>query len=93
MSNNYKSKSDGQINWKIHHIVNKVPEGHATICIKDYCNNLTDAWPIIESIWDELMSPPYRGYGTKWERFMLDYDCGKLRAAMICFLKMKDNEQ
>lgn len=59
----------------------------------DCCNNPSDAWPIIELIWGELMKPPYRGHGTTWERLIGEYSCGKLRAAMICFLKMKDAEK
>lgn len=59
----------------------------------DPCNNPSDAWPIIELIWGELMKPPYRGHGTTWERLIGEYSCGKLRAAMICFLKMKDAEK
>ncbi|AUR89602.1 NinX [Vibrio phage 1.127.O._10N.286.52.E12] len=56
------------------------------------CNNPSDAWPIIELIWGELMTPPYRGFGTTWERLMSEFKCGKLKAAMICFLKMKGAE-
>ena len=58
----------------------------------DPCNSPSDAWPVVESIWDELIKPPYRGHGTTWERLMSECDCGKLRAAMICFLKMKDSQ-
>lgn len=59
----------------------------------DPCNNPSDAWPIIQQIWVGLMSPPYRGYGTLWDNTVVRYNCGKLRAAMICFLKMKDAEK
>ncbi|AUR94700.1 NinX [Vibrio phage 1.197.A._10N.286.54.F2] len=59
----------------------------------DPCNNPSDAWPIIQFIWITLMSPPYRGYGTLWDNTVVRYNCGKLRAAMICFLKMKDAEK
>lgn len=59
----------------------------------DYCNNASDAWTIIQQIWVELMSPPYRGYGTWWDNTVVRYNCGKLRAAMICFLKIKDAEK
>ena len=61
--------------------------------IIDACNNPSDAWPIIKEIWVELMSPPYRGFGSLWDNTVVKYNCGKLRAAMICFLKMKDTEK
>ena len=29
---------------------------------------------------------------TKWEAYCIEHEVGKLRAAMICFLKMKESE-
>lgn len=59
----------------------------------DYCNNPSDAWPIIELIWEELMqADDYYQAHTKWDAYCTDHNVGKLRAAMICFLKMKDAE-
>ncbi|UVD32335.1 NinX [Vibrio phage vB_VaM_H2] len=62
--------------------------------IKDYCNNPSDAWPII--IENKICINAY-GSGDGWSSttdtsFFVDDD-NPLRAAMICFLKMKDNEQ
>ncbi len=57
----------------------------------DPCNNPSDAWPIIEEIWDELMREEFRGCGvTVWKHVMEEYKCSKLRAAMICFLSMDE---
>jgi hypothetical protein len=54
-----------------------------------YCNNPSDAWPIIESIWWELLSSGVGGV-TRWAKEMRsDDDSDKLRAAMIVFLKMQ----
>lgn len=57
-----------------------------------YCTNPSDAWPIIQQTWVTLMSPSCRGYGTLWDNAVMRYKCGKLRAAMICFLKMKESQ-
>lgn len=59
----------------------------------DYCNNPSDAWPIIFenelSLWKVL---------DEWEASSCNgniqhSDKNPLRAAMICFLKMKDTEK
>ena len=59
----------------------------------DPINNPSDAWPIIEEIWDELIfaepSSLFRAE-TLWLETMRLYSCSKLRAAMICFLMMGD---
>lgn len=57
----------------------------------DYCNNPSDAWPVIESIWDELMREECRGCGeTVWLWAIDEFKCGKFRAAMIVFLMMSE---
>ena len=62
------------------------------VAFKDYCNNPSDAWPIIESIWWKLLAADEYGV-TEWARHMRDeHDKDKLRAAMIVFLKMKEQE-
>ena len=59
----------------------------------DPCNNPSDAWPIIEMIWERLMQvDAYYQTHTKWEAYCIEHGVGKLRAAMICFLKMKGAE-
>lgn len=55
------------------------------------CNSITDAWPIIQTIfWELLLSDKYGT--TVWGRHMRhEDDSDKLRAAMIVFLKLKEN--
>ena len=53
---------------------------------RDYCNNPSDAWPIINSIFWELVRADELGV-TEWARHMrTDGGSDKLRAAMIVFL-------
>ena len=57
------------------------------------CNNPSDAWPVIEIVWERLMQvDAYYQAHTRWDAYCIEYGVGKLRAAMICFLKMKDAE-
>jgi len=57
---------------------------------RDYCNNPSDAWPIIESIWDDLMSTDVN-HNTEWDQeIKTDDRSNPLRAAMIVYLKMKE---
>ena len=65
----------------------------------DYCNNPSDAWPVIEQIWETLNDVTrfdilgLKGVETTiWKAYMCIYKCGAFKAAMICFLKMKDAE-
>ena len=99
---NYEKMSDGEITWRVHHVVNKVPDGYATICTADYCNNPSDAWPIIVSSkicmqWYEDCNGVYASASVATsdesnDSFISD-DENPLRAACICFLKMKDAEK
>ena len=43
----FDSMSDGEISWNLHLILKKVPKGHATICLEDYCNEWSDGGPLI----------------------------------------------
>ncbi len=92
---NHEGMTDGQINWKVHHIVSK----GAPSCIKDYCNDVSVAWPIIVGNHISLELDE----GCLAEAYVLAsyvnseladkincVDENPLRAAMICFLKMKD---
>lgn len=73
----------------------------------DYCNNPSDAWPIVVdneiTIAKHVSNDEWEAYGGGYEvnydheiescrdaEFM---DKNPLRAAMICFLKMKDTEK
>jgi len=66
----------------------------------DYCNNPNDAWSIIESIWSTLNSVTEYDLSTQirriktttWRATMCEYKCSAFKAAMICYLKMKDAE-
>lgn len=61
----------------------------------DPCNNPSDAWPII--VENRITVSPYDDKTQGWSAtfdtsFFVDED-NPLRAAMICFLKMKDAEK
>lgn len=65
--------------------------GFYEVEIVDYCNNPSVAWPIIEIMWERLMQvDSYWQAHTRWEAYCIEHDVGKLRAAMILFLKTKD---
>lgn len=101
----FKEMSDFEINCKVALYLGKHPSseheclktGACYLLTEDLgvreefnpCNNPSDAWPIIQLIWVTLMSPPYRGYGTLWDNIVMKHNCGKLRAAMACFLELK----
>lgn len=69
---------------------------------RDYCNNPSDAWPLIESnlicLMADVFCEPQDGgkwiaqpaYGWQHERVRND---NPLRAAMIVYLMMKDEEK
>jgi len=69
--------------------------------IVDYCNNWADAGPVIDGIFSALTSAGKYddgiGFGerdmTVWQAQMHHNKCGKLMAAMIVFLMMKDAEK
>lgn len=116
---NYEEMSDFEINKKVllrlgkelHHIQSK-DNSHGAVnsrllnngCkVVNYCNNATDAWPIIvENFMDVDLPHPelgnvgtitiYNPRGTDWQVDFSEKD-NALRAAMICFLKMKDDQQ
>ncbi|WP_417764654.1 phage protein NinX family protein [Shewanella chilikensis] len=97
----YEEMSDGAINLEVHYVANDTPRHHAVIMTKDYCNNPSDAWPII--IENKITIDP-EGSAWKFDESSADwhYEDGvfnnvqchnkPLRAAMICFLKMKGAE-
>ncbi len=62
----------------------------------DFCNNPSDAWPVIiesEMKIDPRRSSPKLDWMVSRDDQIYAVDKNPLRAAMICFLKMKDNEQ
>ena len=53
-----------------------------------------NAWPIIELAWDYLMAEDSHYHShTVWDAYCIEHGVTKIRAAMICFLKMKDAEK
>ena len=80
----------------------KIDNVTSVIGVIDYCNNPSDAWPIIESnlicLMADVFCEPQDGgkwiaqpaYGWQHERVRND---NPLRAAMIMYLMMKDGEK
>ncbi|WP_010322992.1 DUF2591 family protein [Marinobacterium stanieri] len=57
----------------------------------DCCSDPSDAWPAICGAWQELMTDELIPGGiTGWSQIMHEYDCSKLRAAMIVFLMKQE---
>lgn len=92
---NYEEMSDGAINLEVHYLANDIPKHHAVIMTKDYCNNPSDAWPIItenEMKIDPRRSSPKLDWMVSRDDQIYAVSKNPLRAAMICFLKIKDAE-
>lgn len=81
---------------------NEGSPGFAIVEVKDYCNNPSDAWPIIFS--SRTMLNPYCadelwkaevpcGFDGFFKEYATCYHRNPLRAAMIVFLMMKDEEK
>ncbi len=96
---NYSELTDPEINK----LVNKKRTGKESIFVPDYCNNPSDAWPIILENRIEIHPRDIRvsrneyikGWGALPESCSESYeifskDKNPLRAAMICFLMMGD---
>ena len=72
--------------------------GSRLICtIKNYCNSPSDAWPVI--VENRISVTPYLNVNCLWSAIKKTEAetvhvtmQNPLRAAMICFLKMKDAE-
>ena len=88
---NYDEMSDFEINSKVY---NAVTAGSAAIILPDYCNNPSDAWPII--IENNISISPRNGKASLVGSYgACPHECEKgkeLRTSMICFLEMKDAE-
>ncbi len=73
--------------------------GYHSIPVKDYCNNPSDAWSIIELIFESGVTLMVNGggvttrsYTTLWQH-QIDLNGGnKLRAAMIVYLMMNEEK-
>ena len=75
--------------------------GYFSQSIINYCNNPSDAWPIIVEngislVWMNAEVSYYEAHGINeeiWDEDWQSQHPNALRAAMICFLKMKDAEK
>jgi hypothetical protein len=84
----------------VHVITKTFKYGNETEGAFDPCNNPADAWPIINEIWSTLMSITFYDYKiglgvsqtTIWDARAHMHGGGKLRAAMIVYLMMKEGE-
>ena len=86
----------------LHIIDSNGATGHTKHSYVDYCNNPSDAWPIIvennisleldkDCLAEAYILETYAS-NSKSDRISV-VDDNPLRAAMICFLKMKDAEK
>lgn len=92
----YEEMRDFEINSKVY---NAVTAGSAAIILPDYCNNPSDAWPIIVSNkiciqWYEdghgIYASASMATSDESNNSFISDDENPLRAAMICFLKVKE---
>lgn len=90
----YEEMSDFEINCRIHAEVMQI-SGLNSFKAKDYCNNPSDAWPII--VENHIAVVPYQytipqawptAFGAA--STLTTEDRNPLRAAMIAFLKMRE---
>jgi hypothetical protein len=97
----YADKTDREINHKVDSRLNG--ESHKTRVLKDYCNNPTDAWPIIVEKRIEIHPRDIRvsrneyikGWGALPESCSESYEIfskgeNPLRCAMEVYLMMED---
>lgn len=93
----YEEMSDFEINCRIHAEVMQI-SGLNSFKAKDYCNNPSDAWPII--VENHIAVVPYQytvpqawptAFGLA-SKFTTE-DRNPLRAAMIVFLKMQETKK
>ena len=93
---NYSELTD----LKINKLVNKKRTGKETIFVPDYCNNPSDAWPIILEYGINITNYHHSDglwYASNYfhEDDMIESDAmdNPLRAAMIVYLMMGDNDE
>lgn len=102
---NYHEMTDHKINKEVEKLTGMYCEDVCGnyVSTKDYCNNPSDAWPIIFD--NKIAVAPYilgessidyKEFKGKWFAMSLVdeswNDLNPLRAAMIVFLMMKDKE-
>lgn len=101
---NYEEMSDDEINHEVakHSFDAAWLDRHygKEGMVPDYCNNVEDAWPVIFESGISLCKP--NSYHDEWSCFLRDsigfvsnivYHERPLRAAMIVFLMMKDEQK
>lgn len=93
---NYEEMSDFEINCRVHAEIMQI-SGLNSFKAKDYCNNPSYAWPIIidnhisiERVTVNRHAFTYRVYHSA--SFTKSTHENPLRAAMIVFLKMNEDE-
>ena len=88
----YAGMSDSQINEMVHGIIK--PESKLGWCF-DYCNNPTDAWPIITENRISIIHLDDNEWGCRGDgdkSTCRAINSNALRCAMIVFLMMKEGE-
>ena len=72
---------------------NEGSPGFAIVEVKDYCNNPSDAWPIIKSNHINIGWAGDEEWFARTVHTAKVFDSNPLRAAMIVYLMMKDEEK
>lgn len=72
---------------------NEGSPGFAIVEVKDYCNNPSDAWPIIKTNHINIGWAGDEEWFARTVHTAKVFDVNPLRAAMIVYLMMKDEEQ
>lgn len=99
--NDYSKMSDFEINKRVFSVVMSGRDwnrqGNGSF---DYCNNPTDAWPIIlknriSMVWDcaEDASSEWWNAIDQFDECRAQYQSNPLRGAMIVFLMMQENSK
>lgn len=72
---------------------NEGSPGFAIVEVKDYCNNPSEAWPIIKTNHINIGWAGDEEWFARTVHTAKVFDVNPLRAAMIVYLMMKDEEQ
>ena len=90
----YSVLEDSDINKLVYLKVKPEREAHKDCSVKDYCNNPSDAWPII--LENKISVVNYCGAKNDWYAVNHDFSIesmtteNPLRAAMIVYLMMEE---
>jgi len=94
---NYEEMSNGELSWILWHLHKKIPEGHATICVHDYCTDWNATMPLAVEcgvFYDKHHDGLYVAtlvyeFGKKSLSYEFhSYDKNPLRAIVICLIKV-----